>query len=665
MLAGHNVRVQNIFQRILKERGIDVRLEAEVLGVSTEERTNTNTNSNSKNGERRRKLKLAKLKLSSNLSSNNYDTSSTQTQSQTQPILSFDDCLWCTSAGAASWLSRSTPFETDEGGFLMTDNYLQCIGHRGIFAVGDCATMRHHPRPKAGVFAVRAGPPLLRNIMAHLTSHGRMHAYKPQCSFLSLISTGDRCAVASRGDWIAFEGPFLWTLKDCIDRRWMRMYQDLPDMMNGKQQQQQQVKVPASISSRGSEVAAAFAASAMRCGGCGAKVGASTLTRVLAAVHQRAKNLAADHDHELPPPLPLEHDDAAVIPIAEDQAGGSMIHTIDFFRSFTSDPFVFGKIAAVHALSDCHAMGAAPQTALALAVVPYAATESITESTLISMLSGASDVLVQEQHGCQLVGGHTCEGAELALGFAIHGFIHKDQTVLHKRGCRVGDRLILTKPIGTGALFAADMRARCRAVCVEEALQSMARSNGVASRAAMEMNRNTAAGSPVVVHACTDVTGFGLMGHLLEMLVANDDDAAVNDVNGNGVGCRLNLNDIPFLQGAVEAAAAGIFSSLQPQNVKNARHQVSNHDEAIRIDPVRYPLLFDPQTAGGLLFSVDCAHAERFVELLLAEGVPVVADIGEVVAYEYDGDDDGAEGVCSRTSRKRVLIDKLMCFNNE
>ena len=331
----------------------------------------------------------------------------------------------------------------------------------------------------------------------------------------------------------------------------------------------------------------------------------------------------------------IEHDDAAVIHIEKGDAGGMMIHTIDFFRSFIDDPFVFGKIAAVHALSDCHAMGAIARTALALAVVPYSAVEDITEETLTSMLSGASDVLNAEQ--CALVGGHTCEGSELALGFAVNGFISNPSKIFRKRGGRIGDAIVLTKPLGTGALFAANMRAKGRslAIHVSEALQSMSQSNVTASRIALNYNYN--------IHACTDVTGFGLIGHLLEMLVANDNgnDNGNGNENDNGnaaaIGCTLDIHKISFLNGGIEASTNGIFSSLQKDNYRN-RRAVSNHVEAAKQCPIRYPLLFDPQTAGGLMFFVNEFSANDFVQDLKSNGVPHATIIGKLTAYNNDID---------------------------
>jgi selenide,water dikinase len=231
--------------------------------------------------------------------------------------------------------------------------------------------------------------------------------------------------------------------------------------------------IPPALASRGQDAMAAFMEAPMRCGGCGAKVGSQTLTRVLDAVHKR-RVASRKKPTSSNMPKKIDPDDAAVTIIPDsmvDKRGGALIQTIDFFRSFISDPFVFGKIAAVHALSDCHAMGVASQTALALAVVKFSANEEMTERTLVDMLSGASDVLDEE--GCELVGGHTCEGAEQALGFTVSGFISDTSDLLRKRGGRIGDKIILTKAIGTGAIFAADMRTKCEGVLVQEALESM------------------------------------------------------------------------------------------------------------------------------------------------------------------------------------------------
>ena len=555
-------------------------------------------------------------------------------ESRKQPPILFDECLWCTSAGVAPWFVSNTPFDTTDDGFLTVRDTYESTSHPGVFAAGDCCHMVNHPRPKAGVFAVRAGPPLFHNLLYYLLQKPLKH-YKPQIRFLSLISTGNPYAIASRGQWFALEGRFLWTGKDYIDRTWMEKYKVLPDveemMSKMTARHRPHSDLPEYISKKGSDVAAAFLADPMRCGGCGAKVGATTLSRVLNVVHER--QLQRARQRSFPPPPPFERDDAAVVPI---QGRGAMIHTIDYFRSFILDPFTFGKVAAVHALSDIHAMGAMAQTALAVAVVPFAANENITETTLLDLLCGASDVLQDEQ--VQLIGGHTCEGLELACGFAIHGYSEYPQKLLRKSGGKIGDRIVLTKPVGTGALFAADMRAKCQGRHHTKALQIMVQSNGIASQIACELGDS--------IHACTDVTGFGLVGHLLEMLVA-----------GSDIGAVINIREIPFLQGALDASSIGIYSSLQPQNARS-RWTVSNDSDAAAACPVEYPLLFDPQTAGGLLFFVHPDASDSFVDNLRVE-YPFTAVIGELESYSCGGDNEkglctvGAEGT---SAGKRIRI---------
>ena len=493
----------------------------------------------------------------------------------------LDEVVWVTAAGAQPWLAASG-LATDEGGFVAVHPTLESTSHPGVFASGDCAAVLEHPREKAGVFAVRQGPALERNLRRALCGLALM-PFVPQRRYLSLISTGERRAVATRGGAFVLEGDWVWRWKDWIDRRFMRKFADLPEMT-----EEAKLDLPRGLAD--GDAIGELSAIAMRCGGCGAKVGATVLARVMNEIEPVVRN---DVLIGLADP-----DDAAVV---ETPPGKVVVHTIDSFRAMIDDPYLFGRIAANHSLGDIFAMGGEPQSALAVATLPYGI-ESQVEDTLRQMMTGATEVL--RDAGASLVGGHTSEGAELALGFAVSGLIDND-SILRKGGMRPGDRLIVTKPLGTGTLFAADMRGKARGAWIAAALDMMQQSNQAAARCLHRWGAS----------ACTDVTGFGLLGHLVEMVRASDVDVA------------LELRTIPLLPGALDTVAAGIMSSLQPQNLR-LRRAVRNLDEASG-DP-RWPLLFDPQTAGGLLASVAEDHVEACVEELRALGYSYTSRIGWV-----------------------------------
>ena len=499
----------------------------------------------------------------------------------------FDECAWCTQAAAPEFLSRSG-LDIDDRGFLRTNLKLQCLQNdipQRVYAAGDCSTVDGHPRPKAGVFAVMAGMALYQNLVADLRGEEFVE-HVPQTRLLALVGLGDGTCVASRGD-LALEGEWLYRLKDWIDRKWMWQYTGgLPSL-------DEEDDVTDAIASRANALDV-LRKTPMRCGGCGAKVGSNTLTRALSSLPDVPPSNRCVVEVGLDAP-----DDGAVVAYDDTR----LVHTVDFFRSFIGDPYVFGQVAANHALSDCDAMGAKPTSALALCVVPYGG-ERQTEDSLRQMMAGARKAL--DEAGCSLVGGHTCEGSELALGFSINGAVDE---VLAKGNLQKGDALILTKPLGTGVVFAGDMRALADASDVAEALQGMCRSNAHAAATLRQFG----------CLACTDVTGFGLIGHLAELCRGS-----------NGARVRLDLNDVPMLQGALRLASMGVVSSLHPENLR-ARRAVLNHAEGIEAGAA-YELLYDPQTAGGLLAAVPADRAAACVAAL-REGVDLnAAVVGEVLS---------------------------------
>lgn len=494
-----------------------------------------------------------------------------------------DRAFWVTQASAPNWLAESG-LKTDTEGFVLVRDTLQTLFDDNIFAAGDVATMVNYVRPKAGVFAVRQGKPLFENLQ-RLLLEKPLKPYKPQQFYLGLIGTGDGEAIASWGSF-GWQSKLLWQWKDHIDRKFMQRFSDLPEMTSPSGWQED------STTTTG--------LNQMHCAGCGSKVGSSTLEKVLQRLQVAYPPTQRD-DILVGLGTP---DDAAVIQVP---SGKLMVQTVDYFRSLISDPYVFGQISTNHCLSDIFAMGATPQSALALVTVPYG-TEAKVEETLYQVLSGAMQVL-SEAHS-PLVGGHTTEGTELAFGLTCNG-LATPQQLLRKSGMMPGDVLILTKALGTGVLFAADMRAAAKGRWIDNAVASMLLSNQQAVAALVTHG----------VTACTDVTGFGLLGHLLEI------------VQASGVAVELEMSAIGVLEGVFEMLQLGMVSSLQPQNLKASR-EISNLSEVESFP--KFPILFDPQTSGGLLASVPADQASNCLSLLQSLGYIDAAIIGRIVPEVAD-----------------------------
>ena len=524
VLASHNASTQKKFTRILRERGIAVHLRHRVISVD--------------------KNKVI---------------------CEGSATVPFDALLWVTDASVPAWLKESG-LAVDDRGFVAVNDRLQSTSHPNVFAAGDLAAVLNYPRPKSGVFAVRQGMPLAKNLRAAMCDDV-LRSFKPQKEFLSIISTGNKYAVASR-HWWSVEGPWVWTVKDWIDRRWMRKYQELPAMAT------ETAEVP------------------MRCGGCAGKVGGTVLSRALTRVQA-----------EVGPDILLGVDAREDVSAVRVPPGKTLIQSVDFFRTLLDDPFVFGRVTTNHCLNDIYAKGAEPHSALATVTIPFGPGEKV-EEELAQVLSGA--VAELRRHNAVLLGGHSAEGAELGFGLTVNAFADPE-TLLRKNGLQPGQSLILTKALGTGCLFAADMRRQAKGQWIEEAIQSMLLSG---REAAQCLRRHAAT-------ACTDVTGFGLLGHLLEMLAASR------------VGAEISQGALPLLRGAAETIAAGIVSSLHAENLR-FRHTLNNPEQPP-------PILFDPQTAGGLLAGVPATNASACITDLKQAGYASAAIIGKVVPAHPTG----------------------------
>ncbi len=493
--------------------------------------------------------------------------------------INCEQVLWATQAGASPVI-KDSGLAVTENGFLRIRKTLQSVSASDVFGTGDCATFDDFPQlAKSGVYAVREGKVLYENIRRRV--HERpLQDFRPQKRVLYLLNTADGDAVMNYGS-LAWKSRLARKWKNLIDKRWVQKFTKFPDMDEGGDDDE----------------------AGMRCGGCGSKVPAHVLSNVL-----RSLNIV-DDDRVL---IGLKDgDDAAVLRLprqstSEQTANASEdelveVQTVDYFRSFLADPYLFGRIATLNAASDLYAMNAQPHTALAIATLPYARTP-IQEAQLAELMTGANESL--NELGITLAGGHTTEGADLALGFSMTGTARRNQ-LFKKSGLEPGDVLILTKPLGTGALLAALMQSECKAAWYEVLMAGMLQANQAAAQIF------AAAG----VVSCTDVTGFGLAGHLLEMLDASD------------VSAELNGESVPLYSGFNEVTQLEIRSTLYEDNARvSSRVQASSPPE----------WLFDPQTSGGLIAGVAADSADEVIAKLQQTGYLQTAKIGVIRANGGD-----------------------------
>ncbi len=470
--------------------------------------------------------------------------------------LPADLVIWATSAVAPPLLSQ-LELPTDAKGFLQTRATLQTVAGAPVFAVGDSGTSIDHPTPKAGVFAVRQGPVLWENLQRQMRGEDLL-PYVPQSGFLKLLATGDgRAILGYKG--LSFHAAWCWKLKNYIDDRFISKYQDYspPAMMPMDD------GLPTS----------------MQCAGCGGKLASGVLSRALSRLNiLRDARVSIGLDHP---------DDAAIVQVGDN---GRVAASVDFFAPFVDDPYFVGRVAALNAANDLFAIGSRPAAALALAAVEPGP-QNQQEQYLYELLAGAVEEF--DKMGVSLVGGHTIESSRPLIGFSLFSAVGDPPRV--KGGLRTGEYLVLTKPLGSGILLAAQMRARCRSEWFEALRRVLLTSNQSAAQCAQETD----------IHGITDVTGFGLAGHLFEMLRAS------------GVSAELWLDRIPLLPGVSELLADGIESSLAPAN-RAVEVDIEAPYELHSLD--QYAALFDPQTCGGLLLGVPPESLDRCLRRLGEDG---------------------------------------------
>lgn len=333
-------------------------------------------------------------------------------------------------------------------------------------------------------------------------------------------------------------------------------------------------------------------------GGCTAKLGAGVLSRILEKLPRKEKDPALLVGYD-------SRDDAAVYRLTEDLA---LVQTVDFFPPMVEDPYIFGQIAAANALSDVYAMGGQVKTALNLVCFP----ESMDLNILGQILQGGAEKVAEA--GGILAGGHSIADSGVKYGLSVTGLVDPRRIYTNDAG-QVGDRLILTKALGVGLICTASRVGEAAPEQMEAAIQSMTTLNKTASEISLRYR----------VHAATDVTGFGFLGHLQEMM-------------GDRLHCVIQADRLPVLPGAWEAADACLYTAAGQRN----RNHLGSRVEFRGVPFPMEEILFDPQTSGGLLLAVDPADASALEKELQAAGLPaavvgeITKDAGPEIVVEYN-----------------------------
>ncbi len=457
----------------------------------------------------------------------------------------YTELFTLTGPNTPEWL-KASGLKLSTQGFIAVNDYLQS-SHPDVFAVGDIADMTKTPRPKSGVFSVRQAPILFENIARTLQQKSLTRFY-PQKNFLKIINIEEKNACTIYKNFFLIS-PLSMKLKDFIDRKFMKKFSPFEESIQKEDR--------------------------YRCLGCAAKVSGNVLHKALADTLNPAKNRQA-----------LSFDDAALFTIPP---GQSLVQSIDYMPSMISDPKTFGRIVTLHSFNDILAKGATPHSAMVLSTIPFQASHLMSDDAR-ALLAGVNEEL--QKLGALLLGGHTSEGEKLGCGITCQGTLYPADFIPNTL-TKEHHALILTKPLGVGVLFAAYMRGKAKGIWIEQALKEMLKSHYKLPGLLKKFQAN----------AATDISGFGLLGHLREMLERST------------LKVKLDLKKIPILVGALECFQKGIKSSIADENEIYKKHI----DVMYENFALGHEILFDPQTSGGILCSIPSDHAEEFVHAIKTE----------------------------------------------
>lgn len=488
----------------------------------------------------------------------------------------------------ASWVSRLS-CEHDANGFLLARKTFQLKGYDNVFAAGDVMQIEGDERPKAGVFAVRAGPILVQNIRRILDDKPLVH-YRPQRKYLAIIGLGNGRAVGFRSNFVV-SGKAVWEWKKWIDVRFMDRFNKLPNMP------QPTTDYPPAIQ----RMRPATAQHVMYCSGCGSKAGPDILKIALHDACNTALELGADPKYL---PSPDELSDSAHLKFEKTKPlkNHQIIQSIDTISQHISDPFIFGRIATLHAMSDIFVSGGEMHSAVATIALRRGSPE-IQQRDLTAKLAGA--MLECANHNAKLIGGHTIAADEASMGLAVTGLVHEKYFEQDLGSETLA--IILTKPLGIGVILAAQMQTHVPSKAIIETQKIMLQSNFRATQILMQQG----------CVAMTDVTGFGLAGHLHHLMRTH-----------KLAGAEIRLNALPLLDYAPVLSAEGVASSLLAQNRLSTPLITAYKRHEDKMLATKEDLMFDPQTSGGVVGLVAVSKAEQTIETLRKAGYIQASIIG-------------------------------------
>ena len=507
---------------------------------------------------------------------------------QKQPSILYPKLI-CTGNKSFNWL-KDSGLPIDENGRVLTKKTLQVLNYPELFAVGDCGVIKDYPRPSSGVWAVRAAKPLANNL-EFITKGLKLEEWKPQRKAIQLLDINIRKkkskAFISWGKVIIGPFDFLSSLKELIDKQFISKFDLVKDINSDMSSEEEMIK----------------------CRGCAAKLAFTPLSSALKKVDL----------------IESSKDDSMNIGILNSDK--TLIQSVDGFPSLISDPWLNGRLLAFHSCSDIWACGGSVISAQSLINLP-SISNNLQQELLYQVLEGINSALTIQ--GANLIGGHTLESRKISeepfsLGIesslTVNGVIDDKKYFWPKGGMKNGDEILISRSLGTGIIFSAFMNGQVKPYILDNVLKEMNKSqHEIVNYINQLTNLNPRS---KIVNACTDITGFGLLGHLSEMLESTNSDQL--KMNSEPFKVTLELDNIPLYDGVKELLDKGFESTLAPANQiflknidgdKNLRFELKSNDSSSNRSfyNAMLKILVDPQTCGPLVVCCSSIYSEKLIQ---------------------------------------------------